>query len=44
MNVLSIIILICVCGLTTWLVIDTVIWAVKKAKSKKQNKETTTKE
>lgn len=45
MNVLSIIILVAVCGLTTWLLVDTVIWFVKKLKKKKQEKkETTTKE
>ena len=45
MNVISIILLVAICGLTLWLTIDTVIWLVKKIKQKKKDKkETTTQE
>ena len=45
MNVISIILLIAIIGLTLWLTLETVIWLVKKIKRKKlEKKETTTKE
>ena len=45
MNVISIILLIAIIGLTLWLTIDTAIGLVKKIKQKKKDKkETTTKE
>lgn len=36
MNVISIIVFVVVCGLTTWLLIDTIIYFVKRIKAKKQ--------
>lgn len=37
MSVLGIIIFVIVAGLTTWLLIDTIVWIVRKVKAKKEN-------
>ena len=38
MNVISVIVFLLVSGLTIWLLIDTIIYFVKRHKAKKENK------
>lgn len=39
MSVLGVIIFVLVAGLTTWLLIDTIIWIVRRVKDKKKIKQ-----
>ena len=39
MNVVGWIIFIVICAFTTWLLVDTIIWIVKRIKAKKEAKQ-----